>query len=88
MPGHGELAYDPALMRAPLAIIRGEWDSYSTDADASWLFDRLTASPLRRDIKIARATHLMHLEENRYALYCEAETFLRAGDLPARKRVA
>ena len=83
----GELAYDPALIRAPLAIIRGEWDSYSTDADASWLFDRLKASPLRRDVKIARATHLMHLEETRYALYREAETFLRGGDLPAPKRI-
>ena len=48
----------------------------------SWLFDALRASPLRRDVKIARATHLMHLEENRYALYREAETFLRGDDMP------
>ena len=59
-----------------------------TPTPGTVLFDRLKASPLRRDIKIARATHLMHLEENRYALYREAETFLRAGDLPATKRVA
>lgn len=78
----GHLAYDPALIQAPLAIIRGEWDSLVTDADARWLFDALTASPVRRDIKIARATHLMHLEENRVALYREAETFLRGGDRP------
>ncbi|HKX07061.1 MAG TPA: alpha/beta hydrolase [Stellaceae bacterium] len=31
----GELAYDPALVRAPVAIIRGEWDSYCTDDDAA-----------------------------------------------------
>jgi hypothetical protein len=31
---------------------------------------------MRRDVKIGRATHLMHLEENRHALYREAETFL------------
>ena len=61
----GELAYDPARVRAPVAIIRGEWDSMCTDADARWLFDALSASPVRRDIKIGRATHLMHLEENR-----------------------
>jgi pimeloyl-ACP methyl ester carboxylesterase len=78
----GRLAYDPALIRAPVAIIRGEWDSLATDADARWLFDALRASPLRRDVKIARATHLMHLEENRYALYREAETFLRGDDMP------
>ena len=76
----GELAYQPGLIRAPVAIIRGEWDGMCTDADASWLFDALSASPRRRDIKIGRATHLMHLEENRYALYREAECFLKGGD--------
>jgi pimeloyl-ACP methyl ester carboxylesterase len=76
----GELAYDPALIRAPVAIIRGEWDGMCRDADASWLFDLLTASPLRRDIKIGRATHLMHLEKSRFALYREAECFLSGGD--------
>jgi hypothetical protein len=46
-----------------------------TDVDAAWL---LGALPCARDIKIPRATHLMHLEENRYALYGEAEAFLTA----------
>jgi pimeloyl-ACP methyl ester carboxylesterase len=73
----GELAYDPAKVRAPVAIIRGEWDSLCTAADALWLFDALKNSPDRRNIKIARATHLMHLEENRFALYRETECFLR-----------
>jgi pimeloyl-ACP methyl ester carboxylesterase len=73
----GELAYDPARVRAPVAIIRGEWDGMCVDADARWLFDALSASPLRRDIKIGRATHLMHLEENRVALYREAVCFLK-----------
>ena len=79
----GELAYDPARVRAPIAIVRGEWDSLCTDADACWLFDALSNAPLRRDIKIARATHLMHLEENRFALYREAECFLKGGDTAA-----
>jgi pimeloyl-ACP methyl ester carboxylesterase len=73
----GELAYDPALVRAPVALIRGEWDGMCPDADARWLFDALKNSPERRDIKISRATHLMHLEENRFALYRETEGFLR-----------
>ncbi len=76
----GELAYDPGLVRAPVAIIRGEWDSMCTDEDAKWLFGALRASPVRRDIKIGRATHLMHLEEGRHALYRETETFLNGGD--------
>lgn len=73
----GELTYDPGKVRAPIAIIRGEWDSLCTDADGRWLFDAFKGSPQRRDIKIARATHLMHLEENRFALYRETECFLK-----------
>ncbi len=73
----GEFAYDPVKVRAPVAIIRGEWDSLCNDADARWLLDGLKGSPNRRDIKIARATHLMHLEENRAALYRETEGFLK-----------
>jgi pimeloyl-ACP methyl ester carboxylesterase len=79
----GEFAYDPGRVRAPIAIVRGEWDSLCTDADGRWLFDAFKNAPLRRDIKIARATHLMHLEENRFALYRETETFLAGADSPA-----
>jgi pimeloyl-ACP methyl ester carboxylesterase len=31
---HGQLAYDPSRVRAPVAIIRGEWDSLMGDDDA------------------------------------------------------
>jgi pimeloyl-ACP methyl ester carboxylesterase len=82
----GRLAYDPALIEAPLAIIRGEWDHLVTDADARWLFAALKNSPLKRDVKISHATHLMHLERNRYALYREAQLFLDGGDQPSTRR--
>ena len=78
----GDLGYDPARVRAPVAIIRGEWDSMCNDADAAWLFAALTSSPVRRDVKISRGTHLMHLEASRYALYRETQTFLAAADEP------
>jgi pimeloyl-ACP methyl ester carboxylesterase len=78
----GDLAYDPALVRAPVAIIRGEWDSMCTDADAAWLFGAFTSSPIRRDVKISRGTHLVHLETSRYVLYRETQNFLAGGDLP------
>jgi pimeloyl-ACP methyl ester carboxylesterase len=77
---HGDLAYDPGLVRAPVAIIRGEWDGLIPDEDARWLFDAFAAAPVKRDIKIGRATHLMHLEAMRYALYRESVAFLKAGD--------
>jgi len=78
----GELAYDPGLIRAPVAILRGEWDSLVTDVDARWLYDALRASPIRRDVKVSRATHLMHLEESRYQLYREAACFLLGDGMP------
>jgi pimeloyl-ACP methyl ester carboxylesterase len=82
----GELAYDPGLVRAPVAIIRGAWDGMCPDADAVWLFNALTASAVRRDIKISRGTHLMHLEESRHALYREAQTFLGGEELSQLSR--
>src|SRR5262245_44718170 len=75
---HGELAYDPALVRAPVAIIRGAWDGLIPDDDARRLFDAFTSSPDKRDVKIGRGTHLMHLETMRHALYRESITFLTA----------
>jgi pimeloyl-ACP methyl ester carboxylesterase len=79
----GHLAYDPALVKAPVEIVHGDWDHLVTDADAKWLFDALSASPIKRDIKIGRATHLMHLEVMRSALYRESETFLLGNDVAA-----
>ena len=76
----GRLAYDPGLIKAPVAIIRGAWDHLVTDADAHWLFEALKDSPVRRDIKISRSTHLMHLESGRFALYRETQTFLEGRD--------
>lgn len=84
----GELAYDPAAVRAPVAIIRGEWDSMCRDADARWLFDALKNAPNRRDAKISRATHLMHLEANRFALYRETECFLTGESAPSDRRTS
>ena len=77
---HGQLAYDPSRVRAPVAIVRGEWDSLMRDDDARWLFDAFTGSPIKRDIKIGRGTHLMHLEAMRPALWQESISFLRGND--------
>lgn len=76
----GELPYDPGLIRAPLCVIRGEWDSLCTDADARRLWDSLTAVPIKRDIKLSSSTHLLHLEEGRHALHHETVTFLHRTD--------
>lgn len=72
----GGKLFEPAEIKVPTLIVRGEWDSYSTDADAKWLFDSLKQAPVRRDVKIARATHFLHFEENRFDLYQETRAFL------------
>jgi pimeloyl-ACP methyl ester carboxylesterase len=80
---HGQLAYDPAKIRSPVAIVRGEWDGLMRDDDARWLFDALAQAPVKRDIKIGRGTHLMHLEAMRKALWRESIAFLSGDDVAA-----
>jgi hypothetical protein len=55
----------------------------STQEDAKWLFHALRSSPIRRIVTISRGTHLLHLEESRYALYRETEAFLAGNDVVA-----
>lgn len=73
----GRLPYDPALVQAPTLIVRGAWDPITTDADASWLKQALSRSPKVEDVIVPRATHLMHLEEGRIALYAATRAFLQ-----------
>ena len=80
---HGRLAYDPSLVRSPVAIIRGEWDGLMLDDDARRLFDAFTGSPVKRDVKIGRGTHLMHFETMRPALWQESINFLSGDDTRA-----
>ncbi len=72
----GELAYDPARITVPSLLIRGEWDSLCNDEDARCLLNDL-GSREKRDLVIPRATHLMHLEEGRFALWGAVTEFLR-----------
>jgi len=78
---HGQFAYEPAKVRCPVAIIRGEWDGLMLDDDARWLFGAFRQSPVKRDIKISRGTHLMHLEAMRPALWRESVNFLHGNDV-------
>ncbi|SDR51405.1 Lysophospholipase, alpha-beta hydrolase superfamily [Paraburkholderia fungorum] len=80
---HGELAWAPQAIVAPVAIIRGSWDGVSSESDAQWLFDHLVRAAERRIITISRGTHLMHLEQMRTALWQESIAFL-AGSITVR----
>lgn len=72
----GDLAYDPAKIETPTLIIRGEWDTVTTNEGAHRLWQALRNAPLKRDVVISRGTHVMHLEESRFQLYRETQTFL------------
>ncbi|HEY8188214.1 MAG TPA: alpha/beta fold hydrolase [Pyrinomonadaceae bacterium] len=82
----GKFPYDPAKIKSPTLIIRGEWETITRDEDAHWLFRALTSAPIKRDVLINRATHLMHLEKNRYQVYREVEVFLEGRDTGNRSK--
>lgn len=71
----GHAWYDPARIVAPTLLVRGEWDSVCSDDDAALLMSHIGAT-LRRDLKIERATHLMHLEQQRGELHTQVNRFL------------
>ena len=73
----GRFPYDPAGVRAPTLIVRGEWDAITTDADAAWLIASLAnARGGPRDVKLPKGAHRMHLEKERQALFDAVGAFL------------
>lgn len=71
----GHTSYEPARIVAPTLLVRGEWDSLCTDADANRLLADLQ-SEVKTDCRIERATHLMHLESQRLELYKVVNEFV------------
>lgn len=71
----GQLPYEPKRLRTPTLLVRGEWDSLCADTDATWFIERCGA-PHKADVKVAKGTHLMHLEQSRFGLYDAANEFL------------
>ena len=63
----GQPLYDASRIVAPTLLVRGQWDSVCNDADAAALLAALGSSD-KVDVRIERATHLMHLEAQRGAL--------------------
>ncbi|HEY2977891.1 MAG TPA: alpha/beta fold hydrolase, partial [Burkholderiaceae bacterium] len=71
----GQALYDPTRIAAPTLLVRGEWDSSCTDADATQLMAALQVEA-KVDAKIEQGTHLMHLERQRGALHEQVNRFL------------
>lgn len=72
----GQLGYDPGDLTRPVMLIRGEWDTPSSAGDAGWFESQLASGLEHRIITIPQATHLMHLETGRHALYTATNAFL------------
>lgn len=75
----GAALYDPARLACPTLVVRGEWDSLCTDDDVARFFATRGAAT-SADVVIPRATHLMHLEDGRFALWAATQAFLKGGD--------
>jgi pimeloyl-ACP methyl ester carboxylesterase len=72
----GTLPYDPSAIQAATLVVRGAWDSLCTDTDVRGLRSAFHRGVSLRDVKIPKATHLMHLEEGRFHLYRATREFL------------
>jgi len=72
----GKAYYDPALITVPVLIVRGEWDTYPTNAAAGGLFSQLTNAPSKKYVVLEKGSHVIHLEKNRSILYREVLNFL------------
>ncbi|HJR73024.1 MAG TPA: alpha/beta fold hydrolase [Luteimonas sp.] len=75
----GESLVDSARIRQPVLIVRGDWDHITADADAKRLYDALTGTRDKRDVKISGGNHWLHLQPRREALWAETLSFLREG---------
>lgn len=72
----GQFPYEPSSVLCPVLIVRGEWDSLIPDEDAAWLYNAFSNAADKQDVKLARATHLAHLESGRFRLHEAARNFL------------
>ncbi|MEM8985233.1 MAG: alpha/beta hydrolase [Pseudomonadota bacterium] len=71
----GNQIYDPNLIKRPLMIVRGQWDSVCTTEDVA-LFREARFDKQLHDVVVPRATHLMHFEHGRIRLRAVTNDFL------------
>ncbi|HEY4784996.1 MAG TPA: alpha/beta fold hydrolase [Bacteroidales bacterium] len=76
---HNKQYYNPAYIKMPVLVVRGEWDAYPNNADDEKLFASLENAPCKKYVVIEKGTHVMHLEKSRYQLYDETLHFLKSG---------
>jgi pimeloyl-ACP methyl ester carboxylesterase/heme-degrading monooxygenase HmoA len=73
---HSKRYYHPSLVKAPVMVVRGEWDNFPNDEDALNLIGSFKNSSQKKYVIIGRGTHVLHLEKSRHRLYEEVNNFI------------
>jgi len=68
--------YDPAKITASVLVVRGEWDTLSTEIGDRDLASRLIAAAGRTFVSVPGGTHYMMLEIGRQRLFDTVQRFL------------
>lgn len=72
----GQAPYEPADVRAPVLLVKGEWDADTPAVMAQALFARLVNTPYKQYLEIGEGTHSVMLERNRMQLFRAVQGFL------------
>jgi pimeloyl-ACP methyl ester carboxylesterase len=72
----GALPYEPANIRAPVLLVRAEWDADTPAYMAQEVFARLVNAPYKQYLEIGEGTHSVLLERNRMQLFRAVQRFL------------
>jgi pimeloyl-ACP methyl ester carboxylesterase len=70
--------YDPAKITAAVLVVRGEWDTLSTDIGGRDLASRLIAAAGRTYVAVPGGTHYIMIERGRERLFNAVQQFLEA----------
>lgn len=68
--------YDPAAIRVPTLLVKGEWDVDAPAYMAQTLFPLLVNAPAKEYVEIGEGTHSIMLERNRMQLFRVVQSFL------------
>jgi pimeloyl-ACP methyl ester carboxylesterase len=73
------LPYEPEKIRAPVLLVKGEWDVDAPASMAQAIFPRLVNAPYKQYLEIGEGTHSVMLEKNRMLLFRAVQRFLDDG---------
>jgi pimeloyl-ACP methyl ester carboxylesterase len=68
--------YDPAAIKVPTLLVRGEWDADAPAYMSQALFPLLVNAPAKQYVEIGEGTHSIMLERNRMQLFRVVQGFL------------